>query len=218
MGWEVGPFMSPCGREMYCVSTCNLAAVAKKPLYDVSSSECNDPPDATVWRDLFLPSLFSLPLKKRLAFRMVLNKDYLGQQIQMWVPSPLAALCQNELGVVWYLKDNFLTVCCLICSSSDADDAGVADFPAVLFYFCGGTQMKIRIEKSWVGQSTNAGVIQTLSAPSSGQASVIRGLRRALHSRVHQPICSWYPDTCQLGNQTSPAGKRGPLPAEWGLV
>ena len=135
-----------------------------------------------------------------------------------WVPSPLAALCQNELGVVWYLKDNLLTACCLICSCSDADEAGVADFPAVLFYFCGGTQMKIQIEKSWVGQSTNAVVIQTLSAPSSGQASVITGLRGALHSRVRQLICSWYPDTYQLGNYTGPAGKRDSLPAEWGLV
>ena len=50
-----------------------------------------------------------------------------------WVPSPLAALCQNELGVVWYLKDNLLTVCCLICSCSDADDIGVEDFPVVFF-------------------------------------------------------------------------------------
>ena len=210
-------FMLPCGHEMCCVSACNVVA-AKMPLYNVSSSECHAPPDATIWGGLFLPSLFSLPPKKRLAFQMVLNKDCPGQQIQMWVPSPLAALCQNELGVVWYLKDNLLTACCLICSCSDADEAGVADFPAVLFYFCGGTQMKIQIEKSWVWQSTNAGVIQTLSAPSSGLGSVIRGLRRALHSRVPQPICSWHPDTCQLGNQTGPAGKRDPLPAEWGLV
>ena len=54
----------------------------------LSCSECHASLNANIWGGLFLPSLFSLPHKKRLAFRMVLNKDCPGQRV-VWHSSKI---------------------------------------------------------------------------------------------------------------------------------